>query len=101
MTKGKQRIAWVICAVLLIALTGSLFCVARHGVHFMLHGESSQCAECRLADACQQLLLQVGLLLLTLALMLLRLRRGAPAAARRYAARPAPTLVALKVKLSN
>ena len=101
MQARKRQIAGVICAVLLIALTGSLFCVARHGMHFILHGGNSVCAECRLADASQQLLLQAGLILLALALSLLRVHGQTAAAVRRHALRPAPTLIALKVKLSD
>lgn len=101
MQARKRQIAWILCAVLLIALTGSLFCVARHGAHFILHGGNSLCAECRLTEACQQLLLQAGLILLAMALSLLRVHGQAAAAVRRHTLRPAPTLVALKVKLSN
>ena len=102
MLAGKRRIAWIICAVLVIALTGSLFCVARHGTHFILHGGNSVCAECRLAHACQRLLLQAGLTLLALALILLRVHgRQTAAPVRRYAPCCSPTLIALKVKLSD
>lgn len=101
MQARKRQIAWILCAVLMIALTGSLFCVARHGAHFILHGGNSLCAECRLTEACQQLLLQAGLILLAMALSLLRVHGQAAAAVRRHTLRPAPTLVALKVKLSD
>ena len=46
-------------------------------------------------------LLLAGLILLAMALSLLRVHGQAAAAVRRHTLRPAPTLVALKVKLSN